>query len=233
MLALWRPVFPLLDANRSFGFCLECAQRQGCPWHRRTREGQTGFDFEWWANIIQKMTFELCHHAPETWKCDSFYNQGPRAGERLKVTAFSHSLGNSELWRDCSPLPPSPVEQPPGTSSPTGVRHQLWLLLAILIMGRNTLVEQASQLKEDTWGRTARFSNGSACSGALIWTVPLSSTLAASPAGLWWQHTPALQHRAQRQHLICPEGLLLLEEPVLGLFQTIPLVGVASTYTHL
>lgn len=238
ILFLWRPVSPLLDANRSFGFCLECAQRQGCPWHRRTGEGQTGFDFEWRANIIQKMTFELCPHAPGTWKCDSFYNQGERAGERLKVTASSCSLGNSEPWHYCSPLPPWPVDQPPGTSSPTGVRHQLWLSLAILIMGRNTLVEQGSRLKKTHEEEQQSLAAGVPAQGhwsglspwAPPWQLPWLDSDGSTLQPYSTEHNDSTEITPD---LICPEGLLLLEEPVLGLFQMIPLVGVASRYTHL
>lgn len=59
-------------------FCQEWAQRQSCLWHRRTGEEQRRFDVEWWGNIIQEMTFELCLHAPETWEweCDLSCVQG-------------------------------------------------------------------------------------------------------------------------------------------------------------
>lgn len=181
MLALWRPMSSLLDANRSFGFCLECVQRQGCPWHRRTEEGQTGFDFEWWANIIQKMMFELCPHAPETWKweCDSFYNQGPTAGERLRVTASRHSLGGlwALTWLLTSTTPLTCLTttsyQLPDSDRASA---QLWLIRNPHY-GEKHSCRAGIPVKRKCSRKNSEVQQRSACSETLIWTVPLNSTL--------------------------------------------------------
>lgn len=120
----------------SLDFCQEWAQRQSCLWHRRTGEGQTRFDVEWWANIIQKMTFKLCPHAPETWEweCDLSYTQGQWQGKgsgwQLPVTVG----GNAEPWRDCPSLPPDLFNKHhlpdpwmgSGTTSASPVAPSLW-----------------------------------------------------------------------------------------------------------
>lgn len=142
----------------------------------------------------------LMHQRPGNGNVISFttrgQHQGKGSGWQLPATVWE----NSEPWHNFSPLPPWPISQSLVTSFLTWIWHQLWLSLGILIMGRNALVKQASQSKEGAQEGAAKFSNRGACSEALIWTVPLSSTLAVSPAGLWWQHAPALKHRAQWQH---------------------------------
>lgn len=203
ILTLWRPVSSLLDANTSFGFCLECAQSAGLPVTQKDR-GRANRLWFWMMGkhhskddvwIVPSCTRDL-----EMGTVIHFTNGGQRQGKGSGWQLPAMVWGNSEPWHDCSPLPHWPVYQPLVTSFLTRIRHQLWLSLGILIMGRYALVEQASQLKEGAQERTAKFSDRSACSEAPIWTIPLSSTPTAFPAGLWWQHAPALKHRAQWQH---------------------------------
>lgn len=114
--------------------------------------------------------------------------------------SFQPQFGGTLSLGTIAHLYPRSISQPLVTSFLTWIRHQLWLSLGILIMGKKRSCQAGIPVKRRRARRIAKFSNRGACPEALIWTVPLSSSLTVSPAGLWWQHAPALKHRAQWQH---------------------------------
>lgn len=83
------------------------AFRQGCVWRRRTREGQTGFDFWMMGKHHSKDDIWIVLSCTRDLEMGMWFSLQSMAEERLKATASSHGLG--ELWAltqliTCTPL---------------------------------------------------------------------------------------------------------------------------------